>query len=145
MWGTVLLMAVVAGLEPQRIGAVVFMLSRAQTLRLLLAYIVGGFGMTLIVGLVILFVFGEAGVGQSSSVPPEVEIAVGVLALVVAMLVGTGLAARLRDRSQSREPEEQGVDADRPPNTDGRRGLQQLPGYERMPRRVQAALASESP
>jgi Sap, sulfolipid-1-addressing protein len=102
--------------------------------------------MTLIVGFVILFVLGEAGIGQASSIPPEIEIAVGVLALLVAALVGSGLAGRLRDWWQSRQSkDQQGMDADGPSNTDALRGIERLPGYERMPRRVQVALESESP
>jgi Sap, sulfolipid-1-addressing protein len=119
MWETVLLMAVIAGLGAQRIAAVVFMLSKTDPVRLLLAYVAGGFAMTLIVGGVILFVLAEAGVDQSSVVPAEIEIAVGMLALLVAALVGSGRAASLRARSRL--------------------------GRERMPRRVQAALESESP
>src|SRR5215813_439273 len=99
MWDTVLLMAVVAGLGPQRIAAVVYIVSRTRPIRLLLAYLLGGFGMTLTLGGVILFVLAEAGVGPSSAVPPEIEIAVGILALLVAALVGSGLATWLRDRS----------------------------------------------
>jgi Sap, sulfolipid-1-addressing protein len=119
MWETVLLMALIAGLGPQRIAAVVFMLSRTEPIRLLLAFVVVGFAMTFTIGRVILFVLTEAGVDQSSVIPPEIEIAVGVLALVVAALVGSRLAAPLRARSKL--------------------------SYERIPRRVQAALESESP
>jgi hypothetical protein len=73
-------------------------------------------------------------------VPPEIEIAVGIFALLVAALVGSGLATRLRDCSKSRQSEE-----DRRPTNGALRNVTQLPGYERMPRRVQAALESESP
>jgi len=138
-------MAVIAGLGPQRIASVVFILSRTRPIRLLLAYVLGGFGMTLIFGGVILFVLAEAGVGPSSVVPPEIEIAVGMVALVVAALVASGLAARVRDRSRSRHRRERGVVAGGPPTSGRQRDVTQLPGYERMPRRVQAALESESP
>jgi hypothetical protein len=97
-------MAVVAGVDPARIGAVVSILSRTRPTRLLLAYFIGGFGMSLIVGAVVLFVLRDVGIGKNSSVPPEIEIAVGVLALLVAALTGTGLAARLRDQAQARHP-----------------------------------------
>src|SRR5262249_21911490 len=134
MWDTVLLMAVIAGLGPQRIASVVFILSRTRPIRLLLAYVLGGFGMTLIFGGVILFVLAEAGVGPSSVVPPEIEIAVGMVALVVAALVASGLAARVRDRSRSRHRRERGVVAGGPPTSGRQRDVTQLPGYERMPR-----------
>ncbi len=66
MWGTVLLMAVVAGADPARIGAVAYILSRPSPMRLLVAYYVGGFGVSLIVGRLVVFVLGEADIGKSS-------------------------------------------------------------------------------
>jgi hypothetical protein len=144
MWGTVLLMAVVAGVDPARIAAVVFILSRARPMRLLVAYFIGGFGLSLIIGAVAVFVLKGAGFGQKSSVPPEIEIAVGVLALVAAALVGSGVAARLRDRAQARHPAHATV-SHGPPDPGARPGIEQLPGFDRLPARAQTALKSESP
>ena len=143
MWGTVLLMAVVAGVDPARIAAVVFILSRARPMRLLIAYFIGGFGISLIIGAVVVFVLKDIGIGKNSSIPPEIEIAVGALALLAAALVGTGLAARLRDQVQSRHPK--AAVAGQPANPDRRPGIEQLPGFARLPARAQAALQSESP
>ncbi len=145
MWDTVLLMGVAAGLGPQRLATVVFLLSRAQPIRLLFAFLLAGLGMTLVVGSVILFVLEEAGVGASSAVPAEIEIAVGVLALLVAVLIGSGLPVRIRDRFQTRHSEERGKPAASSPMSGGRPGLEQFPGYKWMPRRVQRALERESP
>jgi Sap, sulfolipid-1-addressing protein len=145
MWGTVLLMAAVAGVDPARIAAVVFILSRTKPMRLLLAYFVGGFGLSLIIGAVVVFVLKGAGVGQKSSVPPEIEIAVGVLALVAAALIGSGVAARLRDRAQARRPKDKVAVTHGPPDPGTRPGIEQLPGFDRLPPRAQAALKSESP
>jgi hypothetical protein len=113
-------------------------------MRLLVAYYVGGFGVSLIVGGVIVFVLGEAGIGKKSSVPPEIEIAVGALALVVAALVGSGVAARVRDRAQARHPSGHGDEE--PASADGQpHGVEKLPGFEKLPQRAQDALRSESP
>jgi hypothetical protein len=139
-----LLMAVVAGVDPARIAAVVFILSRTKPMALLLAYFVGGFGLSLVIGAVVVFVLKGVGVGQKSSVPPEIEIAVGVLALLAAVLVGTGLAARLRDRVQARHPKANGTAA-RASAAGERPGIEQLPGFDRLPPRAQNALKSESP
>jgi hypothetical protein len=69
---------------------------------------------------------------------------VGALALVVAALVGSGVAGRLRDRVQSRRAGDQ--PADKPVNTgDGRLSLEKVPGFDKLPRRAQDALRSESP
>ncbi|MGO8907297.1 MAG: GAP family protein [Solirubrobacteraceae bacterium] len=144
MWGTVLLMAVVAGADPARIGAVAYILSRPSPMRLFVAYYVGGFGVSLIVGRLVMFVLGEADIGKSSSVPPEIEIAVGALALLVAVLVGTGIAARVRDRAQARHPGDHGGEK-ASTTAGGPVGVEKLPGFEKLPPRAQNALRSESP
>jgi hypothetical protein len=143
MWGTVLLMAVVVAVDPAQVGAVAYILSRSSTVRLLAAYFIGGFGVSLIAGGVILFVLDGVGVGQSSSIPPEMEIAVGGLALLVAVLVGTGIAARLRERVKSRRARDPGDML--PSTTDDSAGPEKLPGFEKLPHRLQAALHNESP
>ena len=143
MWGTVLLMAVVAGVDPVRIGAVVFMLSRRHPLSLLAAYFIGGFGVSLIIGGVLVFVLGNADIGKSSSVPPGVEIAVGALALLVAVLVATGIAARLRDKVEARHHSDS--DSAKPADAGAAHSVEQLPGFAKLPRRAQNALRSESP
>lgn len=166
MFWNVLLLGAVAGLDPARIGAVAFILSRRRPLRLLVAYFVGGFGVSLIVGAVVLFVLKGVGAGKSSSVPPEIEIAVGALSLVVAVLVWTGVAARIRDQVQSRRAAAHGTDrpldpgkpaaSDPPdgagepvaadlPGADKLAAIQKLPGLGKLAPRVQQALASESP
>ena len=145
MWGTVLLMAVVAGVDPARIAAVVFILSRARPMRLLVAYFIGGFGLSLIIGAVAVFVLKGAGFGQKSSVPPGIEIAVGVLALVAAALIGSGAAARMRDRAQERHQKTPVTVSHGAPDPGTRPGIEQLPGFDRLPARAQAALKRESP
>ena len=143
MWGTVLIMAVVAGVDPARIGAVAFILSRPKPMGLLGAYLFGGFGVSLIAGGLIVFVLGESGIGKSSSVPPEIEIAVGGLALVVSVLVATGIAARIRDRVQARRPRPDG--ASQQGSGDEHTGIEKVPGFEKLPDHVQDVLRSESP
>jgi hypothetical protein len=144
MWGTVLLMAVVVAIDPAQVGAVAYILSRPRAMRLLVAYFVGGFGVSLIAGGVILFVLDGVGIGQSSSIPPGIEFAVGTLALVVAALVGSGVAGRLRDRAQSRRAGDQPADV--PPSArDNRPSLERLPGFDKLPHRLLDALHNESP
>jgi hypothetical protein len=97
-----LLLGVAAAIDPVLIGTVAFMLTRRRPKRLLAVYLVGGFGISMIAGVVVLFVLKDVGANKHSSVPPEIEIAVGALAVVAAVLVGTGLSARLRGRVQAR-------------------------------------------
>jgi len=145
MWGTVLLMAVVAGADPVRIGAVAFMLTRTKPMRLLLGYFVGGFGLSLIIGAVVVFVLKDLKFAKSSSVPPELEIAVGALALLVAVLVGTGVSATLRDKAQDRHPEVKLPNLDSTAYPDGPPGIESMPGFDKLPGRVKSALSKESP
>jgi len=145
MWGTVILMAVVAGLDPVRVGAVAFMLTRTKPMRLLLGYFIGGFGLSLIIGVVLVFVLKNIKLGKSSSVPPALEIAVGVLALLVAVLVGTGVSATLRDKAQARHPDAKLPNLDSAAHPDGPPGIESMPGFDKLPGRVKAALSKESP
>ena len=145
MWGTVLLMAVVAGADPVRIGAVAFMLTRTKPMGLLLGYFIGGFGLSLIIGGVVVFVLKDVKFGASSAVPPVVEIAVGVLALLVALLVGTGVSATLRNKVLTRHPDVTLPDLDKLASPDGPPGIESMPGFDKLPGRVKTALSKESP
>ena len=145
MWGTVLLMAVVAGVDPVRIGAVAFMLTRTRPMRLLLGYFVGGFGLSLIIGGVLVFVMKDLKFAKTSTIPPEIEIAVGALALLVALLVGTGVSAKLRDTAQARLPEKKLPNLDVSSHPDGPPGIESMPGFDKLPERVKTALSKESP
>ncbi len=69
MWGTVVLMAAVTAVDPKRIGVVAVILSRPKTMRLLLAYFIGGFGVSLIGGAVSLFVLEGAASGRRTQSP----------------------------------------------------------------------------
>ena len=138
-------MAVVAGADPVRIGAVAFMLTRTKPMRLLLGYFIGGFGLSLIIGIAVVFVLKDIDLGKSSSVPPGIEIAVGVLALVVAVLVGTRLSANMRDKAQARHPEAKLPNLDSPASPDGPPGIESMPGFDKLPGRVKSVLSKESP
>jgi len=145
MWGTVLLMAVVAGADPVRIGAVAFMLTRTKPMRLLLGYFIGGFGLSLIIGGVVAFVLKDLTFAKSSTVPPALEIAVGALAVLVAILVGTGVSASLRDKAQTRLPDAKLPNLDVSSHPDGPPGIESMPGFDKLPGRVKGALSKESP
>jgi hypothetical protein len=143
VWLTVILMGVAAGLEPQIIGGPAYILSRPHPMRLLVPFFVGGFGVSLIAGGVIIFVLGEVNVGKQSAIPPSVEIAVGALSLIVAVLVGTGLAARVSEKAKARH----GIgEHDGPSSAEEEASpVSKLPGFEKLPQRMQDALRKESP
>jgi len=126
-----------------RAAALVVILARRQPVRHLVAYLIGGFGVSLFVGAVVLFVLDGVGVGSGSGIPPEIEIAVGVLALVVAALVGSGIADKLRSRRHAGH-----VTADAGPTaatrTEVPQGIEQLAAFQKLPGPMQKALRSES-
>jgi hypothetical protein len=94
MWVTLLVMAIAVSLEPFRIGMAVLMLNRPQPLRQLLAFLAGGFAMGMSVGLIVLFVLRGLLMGSQHFTLPKVQIVIGVLALVVAAVLASGIGPR---------------------------------------------------
>jgi hypothetical protein len=101
MWGTVLLMALVATTDPVRIGIGVLLLSRPRPMVNLLAFWLGGIAMCVVAGLGVLLALrdfalavirGVASTAASSNVE-HMEIAIGVLALLIAALIAVRFPA----------------------------------------------------
>lgn len=113
--------------------------------RLLLGYFIWGFGLSLLIGAVVAFVLKDVKINKSSAIPPEIEIVVGVLAVIVAILVGTGFSATIRDKEQARHPDAKLPNLDTPSSPDGPRGIESMPEFDKLPGRVKTALSKESP
>ena len=96
MWITLLAMAVAVSLEPFRIGMTVLMINRPRPGLQLLAFLAGGFAMGLTVGLVVLFMLRPA-MGSAHFTLPRVQIVVGVVLLINAVVVATGVLSRRGD------------------------------------------------
>ena len=98
MWMiTLLVMAIAVSLEPFRIGMTVLMLNRPRPMLQLLAFLCGGFAMGMTVGLVVLFVLRPKLPGSTHFTLPKVQIAIGVLALLVAAVLATKVLPRRFD------------------------------------------------
>jgi hypothetical protein len=95
---TVLVMAFAVSVEPFRIGMTVLMLNRPRPVLQLLAFLSGGFAMGMTVGLVVLFVFRRRLLGSTYFTVPKVQILIGFLALVVAVVVAVDVPVRLGSR-----------------------------------------------
>jgi hypothetical protein len=80
-------MALAVSVEPFRIGMTVLMLNRPRPALQLLAFLCGGFAMGMTVGLVVLFVFHRVLQESSYFTLPNVQILIGVVALLVAVVV----------------------------------------------------------
>jgi hypothetical protein len=90
-------LALASAVDPALIAAVAIMLSRRQAARLLVAYLVGGFGISVGVGVVVLFALGRPAFGGDSGnlESPAGDIGTGVVLLAIAVVVATGAGARL--------------------------------------------------
>lgn len=97
MWITVLVLAGSVIFEPIRLGLVVLLLSRRRPLMQLLAFLCGGFTMGVGVGLIVLFLLRTAPAVGHVSVA-QVQIASGLVALLIAVTLATGVSARSRAR-----------------------------------------------
>lgn len=86
MWLTLLVMAVAVSLEPFRIGMTVVMLNRPRPHLQLAAFLTGGFTMGLAVGVTVLLVAGRR-LPQTHFTLPRVQVAIGALALLVALVI----------------------------------------------------------
>jgi Sap, sulfolipid-1-addressing protein len=148
MWLTVVLMGIVAAMAPMRIAAIVMILSRRQPVRHLLAYLIGGFALSLAVNAVILFALEGVGIGRRSRIPGGIEIAVGVLALALAALVASGKADKLRrKRKHQKAPAQLPTDGGHDTPTaaaEAPQGIHQLAAFQKLPGPVQQGLKSES-
>ena len=89
MWITILVMAVAASLEPFRIGMTVLMLNRPRPMLQLLAFLGGGFVMGTTVGVAVLFVLRPVLSSSAHFTLPNVQIVIGVLALLAAAVLAT--------------------------------------------------------
>lgn len=133
MWSTVLVMAVVAAVDPLRIGVVAFMLSRSRPVRLLLPFFLFAFTANVAVGAAVVFVFKNVTGDGSSNMPPGVETGIGVVALMISVLSITGVLERLVTSVRERRTAPGAASAD------------SVPGLSKLPDGMQAALRGEAP
>ncbi|RDH79829.1 GAP family protein [Mycolicibacterium moriokaense] len=112
MWGAVLVMALAAMADPLRIGLTVLVISRPRPVLQLLAFWLGGLAMGLLVGLSALFFLRDFALAvmedmesrTASSAGAFVQIAVGALALLLAVLIAVRVPVRRRARVPDRSP-----------------------------------------
>lgn len=101
--GQIFLLSLTAALSPTLLAAVTLMLVLPSPKRLLLGYLLGAAMTSVTLGLVIVFFLDGSSRGTSTAkntVSPAVDIALGLLILVIAFVVGTGRDTRRRARSE---------------------------------------------
>ncbi len=107
--GNIFLYSLVAAANATLLTAVTIMLFLPNPKRLLLGYLLGGLLVSLTIGFVIVFVVHQSGATSTSqnSVSPGIDIAFGVLLLVVAYVLRSERAERRRERKRK---EKEGVE-----------------------------------
>jgi hypothetical protein len=108
----IFLFSLTAALNPTLLAATTVMLLLPRPKRLLLGYLLGAYTTSITVGLAIIYwLKGSNTVSTTKhSVSPIIDITLGVLALVVAFVVGTGRLAHPSERRKSKR-------ADKPKKT----------------------------
>ena len=86
-----MVMAIAVSMEPFRVGVTVLMLNRPRPILQLLAFLGGGFAMGAAVGLVVIFLFRPGLLWSAHFTLPTVQIAIGVLAVLIAALLASGV------------------------------------------------------
>lgn len=91
MWFSVLVLAMAVNFEPTRPTLVPLMLARPRPIAQLAALFFGSFGMGLVAGLLVLFVFHQTPLGTDRTNGAKIQVAIGVTALVVAALTASNI------------------------------------------------------
>jgi Ca2+/Na+ antiporter len=101
----VLGLAFLAALNPSLLAAVTVMLLLPSPKRLLLGYLLGAYMTSITLGLVIVFSLKNSSSVSSSknTISPGIDIALGVIALVIAYVIYSGRADRLAERRRERK------------------------------------------
>lgn len=113
---TVLISAVIATVNPTLLAAVTVMLLLPEPKRLMLGYLLGAYTSSITAGLVIVFSLHGTGVAKTSThfLSPAGQIAVGAVALSIALVLATGRDGRLRSwherRKQAKAADQQAKD-----------------------------------
>jgi hypothetical protein len=100
----VLFFSLTAMANPTLVAVTTVMLLLPSPRRLMVGYLVGALGMSISIGLAIVFAFQNAGAVKTAqrTVSPAVDIVVGVLLLAIAALLASGRPAALRQRRRAR-------------------------------------------
>jgi hypothetical protein len=110
--GNIFLLSLVAAANATLLAAVTVMLFLPSPKRLLLGYLVGALLVSLTLGFVIVFaVHGSSATSTAQdSLSPSVDIALGLIALLVAYVLHGGHDQRLKERRRRKKPKDEDVE-----------------------------------
>lgn len=102
---SIFLLSLLAMFTPTLLAAVTVMMLLPNPKRLMLGYLLGAYATSISLGLLIVFsLHGSASVSTAKhTLGPVEDIVVGLLALLVAFVLGTGRTARLEERRRRRK------------------------------------------
>ena len=102
----IFLFALTAALNPTLLAATTVMLLLPKPKRLLLGYLLGAYTTSITIGLVIVHWLNGSGTISTTkrTISPLIDIALGLLALLVAFVIGTGRLAARRQRKATGKP-----------------------------------------
>jgi hypothetical protein len=102
---SIFFLSLLAMFTPTLLAAVTVMMLLPNPKRLMLGYLLGAYTTSISLGLLIVFsLHGSSGVSTAKhTLSPLEDIAVGLLALLVAFVLGTGRDARLQERRRRRK------------------------------------------
>jgi Sap, sulfolipid-1-addressing protein len=105
--GEILLLSLVAAANATLLAAVTVMLFLPSPKRILLGYLAGALLVSLTIGFVIVFVVHDSGATSTAqnSISPSMDIALGVIALIVAYVLAGGHDQRLKQRRREKKGE----------------------------------------
>ncbi|HEU4392513.1 MAG TPA: GAP family protein [Solirubrobacterales bacterium] len=115
--GSIFLLALLAMFTPTLLAAVTVMMLLPNPKRLMLGYLLGALTTSISLGLLIVFSLNDSASVNTAkqTLGPGEDIALGLLALLVAFVLGTGRDAPLQQRRQRRrEAREEGDEAKEP-------------------------------
>lgn len=157
------LLGIASAIDPSSFATIAYFLTRDDPPRLLRAYLIGGMGLSVAIGLAAVFALQGVGAGRQQSFHPIFDISIGAFALIVAVIAGTGtwnrIVAKFRARRAAKRatalnaratdattdaPSSATSDAlssaaaDAPSSTS-------IPGFDKLPAPVRTALEEGSP
>ena len=94
-----------AAFNPTLLAALMVMLLSANAKRLMFGYLLGAYATSITAGLVIVFALPESSAVSTArnTLSPAMDLALGVIALVVALVLGTGPHQRAEERREKRK------------------------------------------
>ncbi len=101
----VILLALLASLNPTLVAASTVMMLLDKPVRLMTGYLLGAYLTSITLGLVIVFALSESGANNTTkrTLSPAVDIALGALLLTVAFVLHTGRQERFTERRRARK------------------------------------------